>query len=149
MPRIWSHSSFARVSAPRHRWSSLALVLVLTLGHSAGMQVVAWASMLVSRVATESVSQAVLSTFDGSAPCDLCIIASALGDAERSPALPVGDDGNPRLPMKVVKPDLMPAVVLPVFELAEARETAVMLMILAQTSPPGCVLTPEPPPPRA
>lgn len=108
----------------------------------------AWAGMLVTRLATQSVSQAVQSTFDGSTPCNLCVVASALSDAERSPALPVGDEGNPRLPMKVVKPELMQAMVLPVLMLAENRGSTVVYGRVIHARPAGCVITPEPPPPR-
>ncbi len=69
------------------RCGILALVLILAVGNSAGIQAIAWVSMIVDRAQTESVGEAITSTFSGTKPCALCKVAKALASAETD-ALP-------------------------------------------------------------
>ena len=71
------------MSAPLiRRCAILALVAILAIGNSAGMQVVAWMSMIVDRVQTESIGEAIVSTLQGVRPCALCKIAKVLAAHE-------------------------------------------------------------------
>ena len=71
------------MSAPLiRRCAILALVAILAIGNSAGMQVVAWMSMIVDRVQTESIGEAIASTLQGVRPCALCKIAKVLAAHE-------------------------------------------------------------------
>lgn len=50
-------------------------LLVLSLGlHWAVLQTVAWTGMFLNFVADTSISEAVVKTFNGENPCDLCLI---------------------------------------------------------------------------
>jgi len=128
----------------RH-WSILALILALVCGQSAGVQLVAWAGMLATRLATTSVSEAVASTFDGSSPCALCCMAAALdrhgghGDAAK---------GDPRLPTKVVKQDML-LTSMPQLDAAAVPQQVLDFSLVRQAVPRGLGLQPELPPPRA
>ncbi len=73
------------------RCTCLAVVLLLALGHSGGVQVIGWIGMFASRVQSASVGDALASTFDGKKPCAMCRAAKALAAAEageKTPALP-------------------------------------------------------------
>jgi hypothetical protein len=50
----------------------LLMLLTLTGGQWAVLQSMAWAGMLMNRVRTEQLHQALMSTFDGNHPCPLC-----------------------------------------------------------------------------
>lgn len=64
-----------------------ALVL-LTGGHWAALQSVAWATMLANNLRSQSFSQAVCTTFDGRHPCCLCkAIAAAKKSQKKSEAV--------------------------------------------------------------
>jgi len=58
------------------------MALALITGHAAGIQIIAWVSMFVDRVQTETADQALANTFDGEHPCCLCHIAKALADTD-------------------------------------------------------------------
>ena len=50
-------------------------LLVLSLGlHWAVLQTVAWTGMFLNFVADTSISEAVVKTFNGENPCDLCLL---------------------------------------------------------------------------
>ena len=72
------------------RCTALALMVMLVGGHVAGLQLVAWCSMFVARVASApTVCSAVVSTLDGSAPCALCRVVVAMrAHDEPTPAQP-------------------------------------------------------------
>jgi len=70
----------------------MSLVAVLTGGHVALLQSVAWAGMLATRTQTQGWSQAVESTFSGKAPCRMCLVAQALDDQDWT------DDRGPEKP---------------------------------------------------
>jgi hypothetical protein len=58
--------------------------LVLTTGaHWAALQTVAWTTMLVNNLCTQSVSAAVSDTFDGQHPCCLCKAIAAGKKSEK------------------------------------------------------------------
>jgi hypothetical protein len=69
---------------PSHgrRCGALAIVLLLTIGHSAGMQTIAWIGMFADRIQTQSVGDAMTSIFDGAHPCALCTIARSLASID-------------------------------------------------------------------
>ncbi len=71
----------------------LAIALLLAIGHSAGVQAIAWMGMFIERVQTESVCRAVVSVLDGTRPCQLCDAAKALAAVEAA-TLPDGDAGK-------------------------------------------------------
>lgn len=54
------------------RIAAMLLVVLLISGHTAALQVIAWAGMLVDRAPTMSLTSAVRSTFDGTKPCKVC-----------------------------------------------------------------------------
>ncbi len=65
---------------------AIILALLLISGHTAGLQVVAWAGMFSDRLATApSAMSALVSTLDGSRPCALCRAVSDLQDATDKP----------------------------------------------------------------
>jgi hypothetical protein len=71
----------------RRQCLSALMMVVLVCGNAAMVQAVAWASMLLDRVQRMDVAAAVTSTFDGSAPCEMCRAADAFRD-ERTPSAP-------------------------------------------------------------
>jgi hypothetical protein len=61
-----------------------ALMLALTLGlHWTVLQSVAWVSMLVNYSAESSFAEAVVKTFDGKHPCQICVAVDAGKKSER------------------------------------------------------------------
>jgi hypothetical protein len=137
-------ADFARV--PRHirSWSCLLLALLLVLGHSAGVQALAWAGMLLERSAERPLHEAIRSTFDGSEPCAICHLAADLRLAEQG--APLRDDRGPAI--KTVKNDFLPSgglTILPAVPPQAWRPGAAALPALPLTRNPA----PEPPPPRA
>jgi hypothetical protein len=59
------------------------MLLSLTGGQWALLQSAAWAGMLVSRVRTEHLPQAIATTFDGDHPCPLCKAVSSARKSEK------------------------------------------------------------------
>jgi len=132
------------MNARRSRaWIAVTLACALVSGHTAGLQLIAWAGMLVSRVQTSSVEQAVRSTFDGSDPCHLCLAVSALkaaegqADTDKAPAKPIKKD---------VTPELMPGLLLsmPVAAIAPPLRRA----LSDGDIPMSATVALDPPPPR-
>jgi hypothetical protein len=65
----------------------LVLALVAMLGaHWAALQTVAWTTMLADNLCTQSVKEAVMETFDGNHPCDICKAIAAGKQSEKKAA---------------------------------------------------------------
>ena len=143
----------------RSRLLALVLAVALISGHAGGLQVLAWASMLATRVPVRGWAPAVQSTFSGQDPCAMCRVilvvhdlASVPGaDAGKStgPGQPVGKSGvsEVKAPEKPDKgPDSWPAI-YPVPEHAPCPGAPLLTRDSglggAQFRP-----RPEPPPPR-
>lgn len=64
--------------------------MVVALGPATGMQVLAWANMLMRDITTRPLIESVQRTFDGRHPCCMCLVAAELREAEtgdrRTPA---------------------------------------------------------------
>ena len=122
----------------------LGLTLALLVGHSGGLQLFAWAGMLISRTQDVGWSQAIETTFDGQHPCCVCVIITALDadDAAPKPQAPKPDKTNST---KTARPhdSFVPAATA---GQTEARCTwgFGVQHLDAQHQP-----APEPPPPRA
>ncbi|GDY11136.1 hypothetical protein LBMAG53_00130 [Planctomycetota bacterium] len=87
---------------------AVVLAILLVIGQSAGLQLMAWTGMVISRANTQGLSHAMATTFDGRHPCGVCVLAEAL----RTKNLVV-QDGKPGKPdqKNTVKVQLaMPAV---------------------------------------
>ena len=116
------------------------------LGHSAGMQLIGWTSMIVTRTAERGLVAAVQSTVSGDEPCALCkaakiIAAKNQGSVEEGKQLP-GPVGK-----SVKKPDfahaelpVMPTLTTVVAELSVCKVHDFRALPLS---------APEPPPPRS
>ncbi len=90
---------------------ALCLVILLVSGHTAALQVCAWASMFAERAPMMSLTTALCSTFDGSKPCQVCYAVRDLRqvDAEH------GDRTlrhTPAAHAPLPAPDLLPATQL-------------------------------------
>ncbi len=85
-----------------HRCSALAIVLLMTIGHSAGMQSIAWVSMFIDRVQTHSAGAALISILDGSRPCSLCKVARSLAAVEAVGV--IAGKGMVKAPLKLAPP---------------------------------------------
>jgi hypothetical protein len=84
------------------RCSALALVLLMTIGHSAGIQTIAWVGMFIDRVQTHSVGDALISILDGTRPCSLCKVAHSLAAVEGDGVLGSGNaTGALKVPLKL------------------------------------------------
>jgi hypothetical protein len=98
------------------RCSALAIVILLTIGHSAGMQSIAWVGMFIDRVQTHSIGDALISIIDGSRPCPLCKIARSLAVVEADGVISSGM-GDLKAPLKLAPPSpqlwLIAAPILP------------------------------------
>ena len=86
------------------RCSALAIVMLLTIGHSAGMQSIAWIGMFIDRVQTHSIGDALISIIDGSRPCPLCKIARSLAVVEADGVISSGGKGALKAPLKLAPP---------------------------------------------
>jgi hypothetical protein len=124
----------------RRRSVILLLAAVLIGGNASVVQLVAWGSMLVERAQRMEITAAVVSTFDGSAPCRMCRMAESLRD-EPSPAAPAA------LTKLVKKADapVIPLVALLVRGGIEAELPPWPVTL----SPVVFAIAPELPPPRA
>lgn len=129
------------------RFGILALVAILAIGNSAGIQAIAWMSMIASRVQTETVGEAITSTLDGSQPCALCTIAKGLATAEDSALLnhaggkgPLKQHPSPALKWTMDEPWTM--AVDPLAEQTVMWQTVCQLALSHSSAPPV-------PPPRA
>lgn len=126
--------------------SSCAVILAIVLagGHIAGLQVVAWTGMLLSRSASQGFERAMATTFDGQHPCSMCRAVSRLADAAPRDAAGV----PPAKPDAAVKPpDLAPATAI-ASELPSGDWTRLILPPVAAGSAQHTP-QPEPPPPRS
>jgi hypothetical protein len=117
------------------RWLALLLAIMLLSGHAAGLQLVAWSGMLLSRVQTMPVAQALQTTFDGSAPCRICRAVDVL-QTTQAPAVPKLDHPAPHLAPGIAVPLPQPAATCRII----AAPDAVRLM------PVGSSDVPTPPP---
>lgn len=73
-----------------------ALALVLSGGHLALLQGLAWAGMIVTRSVDRGFDEAVASTFSGAEPCAMCLTVKDLSDTEPTkPDRPRGPDREP------------------------------------------------------
>jgi hypothetical protein len=127
------------------RCGILALVAILAIGNSAGIQAIAWVSMIVSRVQTVTVGEAIASTLNGSRPCALCKIAKGLATAEDSALLnhsagkvPLKQHPSPAMKWTMDEPWMMPADPL--------AEQTVMWPTLRQLANSHSSAPPTPPP---
>lgn len=120
----------------------LALVFLLLVGTSGGVQLAAWVGMVTARTPLAGWDRALRSTFSGESPCCLCRAAKALSDGQPDlPGIPGPGD------MKVAKADLgLPATDHQALRLAprSPHPRSQIMMVPAGTSP-----APEPPPPRS
>jgi hypothetical protein len=127
------------------RCGVLALVAILAIGNSAGIQAIAWVSMIVSRVQTETVGEAIASTLNGSRPCALCKIAKRLATAEDSALLghfagkaPLKQHPSPAMKWTMDEPWMLSVNV--------AAEQTVMWPTLCQVALSHSSAPPTPPP---
>lgn len=120
------------------------LALVLVAGPAAAVQVAAWGGMLVARSVEQGVRSAVQSTFDGSRPCRVCVVAGALRRAEnaRTPA-------QPAAPPKLIKVECPAEAVLPFAVAVTAPPERLLVRPAVLRAAGGDPPAPEPPPPRA
>jgi hypothetical protein len=130
---------------PVRRCGALAIAVLLVVGHAAGMQAIAWMGMFIERVQTQSVGDAIVSTFDGSRPCGLCQAAQAFAAAEahadQDPGkAPAKQDPAPALKWMVESPYQAPTGDGPGRPLAAP---------LCRMPAAGCCRQPPTPPPRA
>ncbi len=133
---------------PLLRLGALLLVALLTIGHAAGVQLVAWACMFASQLPTASVGQALTSTLDGSRPCGLCLVAKSLATQEQTAPSAGGTAGKQSLlTVKIVKtPDWhLGETLLPPpgtgSAAVETRPAATVVLVGHEPQPPS-------PPPR-
>jgi hypothetical protein len=128
----------------------LAWLIALTLvgGHTAGLQVVAWVGMLMSRAPVMAWSDAVHSTFSGREPCPLCCAVSALRDAEADG--PQGTQAGKAAPtlekQDLERPDFAPADDLQLLTAAEAGSCRWERLHILM--PASRAVAPETPPPQ-
>ena len=66
----------------------IVALLVATGGHWALLQTVAWSNMLADNLQTHSFSEALVKTFDGNHPCNMCHKISAAKKSEKKSELP-------------------------------------------------------------
>jgi hypothetical protein len=133
------------VTCPMLRIGAVLLVLILMIGHSAGVQLIGWAGMLVSRTAERGLVSAVQSTVSGDEPCALCNLSKTIAAKEQGAA----DDGK-QMPnpggKSVKKPDFAHVewYLVPTSTIGRALVYARVVPAFLAMSP----LAPEPPPPR-
>jgi hypothetical protein len=84
-----------------HRCGILAIALLLAVGHSAGMQTIAWIGMFAERVEAQSIPDAITATLDGSRPCALCNMAKDLAAIEANNANSLAGTGGHKAPVTV------------------------------------------------
>ena len=137
--------SVHRVTRSWLRCGAVLLVLILMIGHSAGVQLIGWAGMLVSRTAERGLVSAVQSTVSGDEPCALCKLSKTIASKEQGAT----EDGK-QLPnpggKSVKKPDFAHVewYLVPTATVGRALVYARVLPAFLAMSP----LAPEPPPPR-
>jgi len=66
----------------------IVALLAATGGHWAVLQTVAWTNMLADNLQTASFSEALVKTFDGKHPCNLCHEISTAKKSEKKSDLP-------------------------------------------------------------
>jgi hypothetical protein len=130
-------------------WCAVVLVCALTCGHTVGLQLLAWAGMLVARTSSSGWSHAADTTFDGKHPCQLCLMVKAMdaasGDVTGKPGHEKPDPKPVEKPLKKVD-TVVPAVVDPLLaQPASQMPDARTISIMKPQSRPA----PELPPPRA
>ena len=127
------------IAARRHLLLAWAMILVMSGGHVALLQLTAWSSMLIHRAPEMGWSLALDSTFDGSAPCTLCHAVDDLQqDQVAAPERERQEQSNPQ-----TKPLLPEQLVL----LPENRPEVVANMLTIAPLD-GWADSLEPPPPR-
>ena len=127
------------------RWSILLLALALVSGQSAGLQLLAWAGMLITRAPDQGWALALESTFDGAHPCCVCEVVAALEGADAAGGSRTPSPDKTAKPVKSV--DLHPGsiLVIPSAAWGERRHWAQH----AEPLPPQHRPLPEPRPPRS
>jgi hypothetical protein len=124
------------------RWSIPLLILALVGGQSAGLQVAAWAGMLVARTQAQGLDAAIRSTFDGEHPCRLCAVVRELAAGETG--VPAPDQPSPTKPSKPLDLHVPGIDGLAALDVGERPAWTIGVRALATQHRP----TPEPPPPR-
>lgn len=77
-------------------------LLCLSLGlHWGVLQSVAWASMLVERARTQTLAEALDTTFDGQHPCEICVIVRDGKAAEKKAQTPQTSSSSVRVELCV------------------------------------------------
>ena len=131
------------MTRPWLRTGAVVLVLILMIGHSAGVQLIGWAGMLITRTAERGLSAAIDSTVSGEEPCALCKLSKTIAAKEQGAT----DDGK-QLPAgkSLKKPDFAHVdwYVIPTNAVGPAVVPARVVLAFLALSPPA----PEPPPPR-
>ncbi len=121
---------------------AIALAVLVGIGPAA-VQVVGWGMMLTERLSERPVAAAVVSTFDGSAPCQLCLLASRLSDDRtQQPSAP--EPANKQV--KKAASDALPPL-LPVTDIV-VRMTWTVPLPEPGALAPRLAVAPELPPPR-
>ncbi|GDY12777.1 hypothetical protein LBMAG53_16550 [Planctomycetota bacterium] len=122
---------------------AIALALLVGIGPAA-VQVVGWSMMLAERLSERPVAAAVASTFDGSTPCQLCRLASRLGDdPTQQPSAP---EPGKNLVLKKASTDALPPV-----QVVPAIHASPIATVLSPEPDPLALrlaVAPELPPPR-
>jgi hypothetical protein len=132
------------MSARVLRCCCLVLALLISGGHLAVLQGVAWAGMIAARAPEQGLAAAVQS-LDGSAPCQLCRTVRGLDqDSERGTANPAPNKPDATA-MKPVK-DALPMSGLPDF--ASPATMSTFAVAWRHDGPRFAPSAPEPPPPQ-
>ncbi len=135
------------------RHCALALVLLLTVGHSAGLQTIAWVGMFLEGVQTHRVLAALGSILDGAHPCALCKVARSLASAEAEAdaagAGAAGTDAH-KAPLKSAPSTPQLWLIAELLPLPAAAVAASARLLAPLAAPPaGYAGEPPTPPPRA
>lgn len=115
----------------------MVLLACISLGmHWAVLQSVAWTGMLITRLQSEGVLEAVEKTFDGEHPCPMCLALKKAQKDERKNSAPTGA----KLKFHLVA-DLTPRVVIPAMPRSVGHVTTLPLVGVRPHAP-------QVPPPR-
>jgi hypothetical protein len=82
---------------PATRILTVALLSLALGAHWAVLQCVAWTTMLVERVQTQTFATALRTTFDGQHPCELCLVVRQAKAAADSDAVPSARVAKPEV----------------------------------------------------
>jgi hypothetical protein len=126
------------------RFFAIGIVLLLVAGHSAGLQVLAWSAMVISRSQDMPFTQAVTSVLEGKRPCVIC---RALDQDTGSKLTRVPQRGEPLGKSIVKAPDFQRPAPLELVTISAGE--FIMQWDSSGTCPVGWVGTVPTPPPRA